>query len=89
MGLFSKKKKNITIATEQSAPEEQVAATLNEVDGSPSDDELIAVISAAIAAYEAEAFVPTLYIRKINRTAGVKPAWGTAGLNEAIDAGRF
>lgn len=70
MGLFSRKK-NV-----EPAPE--VAAT--------TDAELIAVISAAIAAYEGEAGASTnLIIRKINRAAGVIPAWGVAGNRENIE----
>ena len=75
MGLFSKKKK-----------EENTA--VQEVQGQ-TDSELIAVITAAIAAYEAEQFAPALYIRKINRAAGVRPIWGTTGTNEAIDMRRI
>lgn len=88
MGLFGNKKKETAKIEEKAVKAEQVIEP--EVEAKTStDDELIAVMAAAIAAYEAEAFVQTLYVRKINRTAGVKPAWGTAGLNEAIDAGRF
>ena len=87
MGLFNKKKKDIENTSSQITQDEQ--ATPQEEISGKTDEELIAVIAAAIAAYEAEAFVQTLHIKKINRVAGVKPAWGTAGLNEAIDAGRF
>lgn len=70
MGLFSKKK-NV-----EPAPE--VKATI--------DAEIIAVISAAIAAIEGESGATTnLIIRKIDRSAGVIPAWGVAGNREQIE----
>jgi len=54
-----------------------------------NNDELIAVIAAAVSAFESEQFVQTLRISKINRTAGTRPAWGVAGTSEAIDARRM
>ena len=75
MGLFSKKKK------EEPAPVE--------VKEEQTDSELIAVIAAAIAAYESEQFAQTLNIKKINRTAGSRPVWGATGTNEAIDMRRI
>ena len=74
MGLFGKKKKA-----------EAELATANTASAAISE-ETIAVISAAVAAYEAEQYTQTLYIRKLNRAAGARPAWGVAGTNEAIDA---
>ena len=82
MGLFSKKKKD----------EENVSVSeLNEdpISAENEDDDLIAVIAAAISAYEAEQFVQTLYIKKLNRTAGIRPIWGATGTNEAIDVRRI
>ena len=83
MGLFSKKKKTeeteLSPAAEGSVPPP----------GKQADDELIAVIAAAVSAYEAEQFVQTLYIRKIARSAGTRPAWSLTGTNEAIDARRI
>lgn len=78
MGLFSKKKPE----TPAVQPSEEVQAA--------ADAELIAVISAAIAAYESDTGVTTdLIIRKIDRTAGVVPAWGVAGNREQIDTRRM
>jgi hypothetical protein len=94
MGLFSKKKA-------QAAPPEPVASAPAEEDenlpaviaaavaAAEEDEYLPAVIAAAIAAYEAEQFVQTLAIRKINRAAGIRPAWGVAGTAEAIDVRRM
>jgi hypothetical protein len=88
MGLFGKKK---TVAAE---PEAAATIILGDADATASaadtpDDEIAAVIAAAIAAYEAEQYKQTLYIRKLNRTAGARPAWGVAGMTEAIDTRRM
>jgi sodium pump decarboxylase gamma subunit len=62
-------------------PEPAAAGDENAVD----DSVLIAVITAAIAEYEGENAVRSeLFIRRIDRTAGIVPAWGTAGNREAI-----
>ena len=80
MGLFSRKKKQetekISSAQQNKSPEQ--------------DEHLIAVIAAAIAAYEGESYATTnLIIKKIDRTAGTIPAWGTAGNREQIDTRRM
>lgn len=81
MGLFSKKKPETPVA-----PEVQETA----VSEAETDEELIAVISAAIAAYESGSGASTdLIIRKINRAAGIIPAWGVAGNREQIDTRRM
>ena len=82
MGLFSRKKT-------EPEPEAAVEAAAPEEAADTTNGELIAVISAAIAAYEAESFVQTLYIQKINRNAGALPAWGAMGRQEAIDTRRM
>jgi len=81
MGLFSKKKKEATVP-------ETIAEEIAETPETESS-ELIAVITAAIAAYEAEQYRQTLYIQKINRTYNVRPAWGVMGTHETIDARRM
>ena len=62
-----------------------------ETSGQAADvnDEIIAVLAAAVAAYEAEQYIPSLSIKKINRVAGVRPVWGVTGTNEAIDVRRM
>ena len=48
--------------------------------------ELIAVISAAIAAYECDdKTMSGLVVRKLNRIAGAIPAWGAAGIADQIE----
>jgi len=86
MGLFNRKK------TEKAIPETEAAAVAAEETGeaeSAANEELIAVISAAIAAYEAEQFVQTLYVQKINRTYNIAPVWAAMGRQEAIDTRRM
>ena len=83
MGFFSKKKKTDETGLSPAAGESVSPA------GKQADDELIAVIAAAVSAYEAEQFIQTLYIRKINRSAATRPAWGLTGTNEAIDMRRM
>jgi hypothetical protein len=87
MGLFTKKKSK-SPADAPSSAQGTSAEGLGAVNGE-TDSELIAVISAAIAAYEAEQFVQTLYIRKLDRRAGARPVWGAIGTNEAIDMRRI
>ena len=77
MGLFNFNRKK---GAEQDASAGQTAFV---------NDEIIAVLAAAIAAYEAEQYRPSLSIKKINRSAGVRPVWGAAGTNEAIDVRRI
>ena len=85
MGLFGKKeKKKIAVVSEAPAGE-----ALNGVSKTDDKSELIAVIAAAVAAYEAEQYRQALYIRKINRTAGTRPAWGIEGMMEAQDVRRI
>ena len=85
MGLFSRKKKEAEAAAINAAEavDEQTAGL------ETANNELIAVLSAAIAAYEAEQFVQTLYIEKLNRACRVLPAWGAMGTQEAIDSRRM
>jgi len=83
MGLFGKKKNKIAEAeiTAEAATGADAAAE--------GDDELVCVIAAAIAAYEAEQYGHKLYIRKLDRSAGARPAWGVMGMTEAIDTRRM
>jgi len=85
MGIFSKKKE----AVSESGTEVQTVAETPEAASGAADSELIAVISAAIAAYEGEQFRQTLYIRKLKRVCGVRPIWGYMGTQEAIDSRRM
>ena len=61
----------------------------NATTAAKTNEELIAVITAAISAYEGERYVQTLSIKKINRIAGVRPIWSATGTDEAIDIRRI
>ena len=55
-----------------------------------NDSELVAVITAAIAAMEGNAINPgNLIIRKINRISGNSNAWSRAGASEVLDSRKF
>ena len=51
-----------------------------------SQNELIAVVTAAINAFEGGRAFSNLVVRKINRTAGPALAWNVAGQQDAIDS---
>lgn len=54
------------------------------------DANLIAVITAAIAAFEGGSVSANGFIvRKISRATGINTSWSNAGLNECIDSRRF
>lgn len=53
-----------------------------------ADDSLIAVISAAIAAYEGGS-ANNLVVRKIRRISGDTTVWGDAGRADCIDSRKF
>ncbi|MCL2493368.1 MAG: hypothetical protein FWF33_04930 [Clostridiales bacterium] len=79
MSLFERKKKEGEEPMAETAPAVRQGA----------DSELLAVFTAAVAAYEAEAYIPKLSIKKIRRAAGVRPVWAVTGTNEAIEARRM
>ena len=51
-----------------------------------SQNELIAVVTAAINAFEGSSVFSYLVVRKINRTAGPAVAWNVAGQQDQIDS---
>ena len=65
------------LAKKQAAPAESTVATTDQ-------SELIAVISAAIAAFEGSGMSSNLVVRKINRVAGPALAWSSQGQMDAI-----
>lgn len=68
-------------ATEVKAPP-QAGAMAQAGDANQGD--LIAVIMAAIAAFEGSSVTSNLVVRKINRVAGPALAWNTAGQQDCI-----
>ena len=100
MGLFKRRKNTEAaagnVAAEQAGADAAVqegadagGTAAGEGAAEAPDGELIAVIAAAIAAYEAEQNRRSLCIRKLNRAAGARPAWGVTGTMEAIDMRRM
>ena len=82
MGFFKKLTGSEKAAETQSAP---VAAAPAE--DFAANEELIAVLTAAIAAYQGAA-PSKLTVRKINRICGPVLAWNYAGRIECIDSRR-
>ena len=54
-----------------------------------SDDALIAVIAAAIAAYEGDGTAGHLVVKKIRRVSGEVTPWSNAAREDCIDSRRF
>ena len=89
MGLFKKKNGKTEASSPVGKNDEVVAVLTAAVTAASEDDDLPVVLAAAIAAYESEQYTPTLAIRKIDRTAGVRPVWGIMGTTESIDVRRM
>ncbi|MDR0596519.1 MAG: hypothetical protein LBG50_03155 [Clostridiales Family XIII bacterium] len=89
MGLFSRKKKKNVVADTPAGMDGELLAVLGAAVAASSSDEHIAVIAAAIAAYEDGGAQTNLRVQKINRVAGVIPAWGMLGNREAIESRRI
>jgi len=53
------------------------------------DAQLVAVITAAIAAFEGSGSASGLMIRRISRVSGKATSWNTAGRTECIDVRRM
>lgn len=80
--MFGRKKKENSIPV---VPEVSAAPAVSEAGA-----ELIAVIAAAIAAFEGGGVSGNGFIvRKISRVTGGTTSWSNAGLNECIDSRRF
>ena len=70
-------------AAAAAAPVETKAAPVEEA----SDDSLVAVIAAAIAAYQG-ANANNLVVKKITRLSGDNTPWGVSGLEDRLDTRR-
>jgi hypothetical protein len=89
MGLFSKKKKKTeAAAAAQTGMSDELIAVLTAGVSASANEEYVAAIAAALAAYEGASSRP-LIIRKIDRRVGVLPVWGQMGVREQIDTRRF
>ncbi len=88
------KKENTLTQASASAPapaKAQAAAISTAEPEEPvnTGSELVAVITAAIAAMEGTVPASNLIIRKISRIPGNNTAWGRAGVSEIIDSRKF
>lgn len=66
------------------APVEPAAPSAAQVTPETSDDSLIAVIAAAVAAYTG-ANANRLVVKKIARVSGEQTPWGASGLEDRLD----
>lgn len=57
--------------------------------GTSDDEALVAVISAAIAAYEDGETTPDMIVKRIRRVSGPSTVWANAGRNESVDSRRM
>ncbi len=80
----NKETKAPATAASASAPAAAPAAAQSEV--AAADDSLIAVISAAIAAYEGASGSGNLIVRKISRVSGETTAWSEAGRLDCVNS---
>ena len=81
----SKKKKE---EAPKAAPAPAVAAAVEEAE-EMDDTELVAVIAAAIAAYQSEGGTGNLVVRKIQRLSGETTLWTNAAREDCIESRRF
>lgn len=57
--------------------------------GASDDEALVAVIAAAIAAYEDGETTPDMIVKRIRRVSGPSTVWANAGRNESVDSRRM
>jgi hypothetical protein len=86
MGFFKKRNKKASVGA---SVNEELVAVLGAAVAASGTQEHIAVIAAALAAYGDGGMASDLHIRKLDRSAGVVPAWGVMGNREQIDMRRF
>jgi hypothetical protein len=101
VGFFKKKNKNAAVVAAKdeeliavlsasvAAKDAELIAVLSAAVAASDESERIAAIAAALAAYEDGGAMSGLRVSKIDRTAGVIPAWGVMGNREQIDTRRF
>lgn len=83
LGATSKPKKEAAPAAEAAAPAAAPAPVEED-----SNEQLVAVIAAAIAAYQG-ANANNLVVRKITRLSGDQTPWGVMGLEDRLDTRKF
>ncbi len=83
LGATSKPKKEAAPAAAAAAPAAAPAPVEED-----SNEQLVAVIAAAIAAYQG-ANANNLVVRKITRLSGDQTPWGVMGLEDRLDTRKF
>ncbi|MDR1778431.1 MAG: OadG family protein [Clostridiales Family XIII bacterium] len=68
---------------------DELVAVLTAAVAAADSSQLVAVLTAAVHAYRDSEAGSELTIRKIDRRAGVRPAWAVAGNRESIETRRF
>jgi len=74
-------------ATQNAAADSNAGASVVSA-GTMADEALIAVIAAAIAAFEGTEVANKLVVRKIRRIPGPDPIWSNLGRQESLDSRR-
>ena len=77
------------VAGSENENTEDYANNLYDTEDEMNDEELIAVIMAAIYAATPSAIKDSLFIQKINRISGSNTSWRKAGQSESIASRRF
>lgn len=86
MGLANKPKTAPAPAAAAAAP--AAAAPAAAAPAESSDESLVAVIAAAVAAFEG-ANASNLVVKKITRLSGDQTPWGLSGLEDRLDTRKF
>jgi len=92
MAKFTAEKKTPIVTghvDQKTAAVPTTVALQNNAEQTGTSPEVIAVIMAAIAAFEGGASKSNLIIRKISRATGQTTSWGTAGSADAINSRKF
>ena len=84
LGIADNKKKKVQEAPAAAAPAPVVPAVPEPEENLMDDEELVAVIMAAITAAQGPGKQNNLYIRKIRRTSDDTPAWSRAGNKDSF-----
>lgn len=84
--IKSEAKAKTALETPAAAPVAAPAAPAPVAEAQASNDELVAVLMAAIAASAGQDYVNKLRISKISRVSGSRPAWNMAGSADLIDS---
>ncbi len=80
---FDRKKEEPIVVKGNKDIKTDIIKSEEEMDKKPDDEELIAVLSAAVAA-SLGVSLPQINIKSIKRVSNTSPVWGVAGIQEQI-----